>query len=213
MRVNKENVKQILTEIQPAKLIAATKYVSSKEIEQLEQLGVCYFGENRVQALLEKYEQYQGTHEFHMIGTLQPNKVKYILDKVTLIHSVDSYSLLKEIEKQATKKNILVNILLQINIANEESKHGFKKEEIEEIFIYLKQCPHIVVCGMMMMAPNQKEVSQYFKEAKEVFENMKKNYPMYPIKELSMGMSNDYKEALHYGATMVRIGSLLFQDS
>lgn len=213
MKVNIEKVKQIIEEVKPAKLIAATKYVTSKEIEQLEQVGVCYFGENRVPALVEKLEQYHGNKEFHMIGTLQPNKVKYIIDKVTLIHSVDSYSLLKEIEKQASKKETTVNILLQINISLEESKHGFKKEEIEEVFAYLKGCPHIVVHGIMMMAPNQKEVSNYFKETKEVFEYIKERYWMYPITELSMGMSNDYKVALRYGATMVRIGSLLFEDS
>lgn len=213
MKVNIEKVKQILEEVKPAKLVVATKYVTITEIEQLEQLGVSYFGENRVPALLEKYDQYQGNKEFHMIGTLQPNKVKYIIDKVTLIHSVDSYSLLKELEKQATKKNLSVSILLQINIALEESKHGFKKEEIDEVFTYLKGCPHIIVHGLMMMAPNQKNVTKYFKETKEVFDDLKKQYPMYPINEISMGMSNDYKEALQYGATMVRIGSLLFEDS
>lgn len=213
MKVNNEKVKKILEEVYPVKLIAATKYITSKEIDQLEQLGVCYFGENRVSALLEKLDQYQGNKEFHMIGTLQPNKVKYIIDKVTLIHSVDSYSLIKEIEKQATKKDIVVNILLQINIALEQSKHGFRKEEIDDVFTYLKDCPHIIVHGIMMMAPNQKDVNKYFKETKEVFEYIKKQYSKYPITEISMGMSNDYQEALDYGTTMVRIGSLLFKDS
>ena len=104
MIVNEEAVKKILEEVKPAKLVAATKYVDVKEIEKLEKLGVTCFGENRVQAFLEKYENYHGNGEFQFIGTLQPNKVKYIIDKVTLIHAVDRYSLLKEIEKQAAKR-------------------------------------------------------------------------------------------------------------
>lgn len=214
MKVNIEKVKEIIKEIQPAKLIAATKYVGAKEIEELEKAGVAYFGENRVQALLEKYEEYHGHKEFHIIGTLQPNKVKYIIDKVTLIHSVDSYSLIKEIEKQAKKQALVMPILIQINIAREESKHGFMREEIDEVFNYLKECKHIEVHGIMMMAPNldNKEIETYFKQTKEVFEQIKRQYPIYPIKEISMGMSNDYKLALQYGATMVRIGSLLFTE-
>lgn len=214
MKINIEKVKQIIKEIEPAKLVAATKYVQNKEIEDLEKAGVEYFGENRVQALLEKQEQYHGSKEFHLIGTLQPNKVKYIIDKVTLIHSVDSYSLIKEIEKQASKHNLVMPILVQVNIAREASKHGFMVEDIEEVFNYLKECQHIAVHGLMMMAPNQdsKKVEKYFKQTKDVFEYLKKQYPTYPLKELSMGMSNDYKVALKYGATIVRIGSLLFDE-
>ena len=103
MIVNEEAVKKILEEVKPAKLVAATKYVDVKEIEKLEKLGVTCFGENRVQAFLEKYENYHGNGEFQFIGTLQPNKVKYIIDKVTLIHAVDRYSLLKEIEKASNR--------------------------------------------------------------------------------------------------------------
>ena len=106
MIVNEEAVKKILEEVKPAKLVAATKYVDVHEIEKLEELGVTCFGENRVQAFLEKYENYHGNGEFQFIGTLQPNKVKYIIDKVTLIHAVDRYSLLKEIEKQAAKRDL-----------------------------------------------------------------------------------------------------------
>ena len=101
------------------KLVAATKYVDVKEIEKLEKLGVTCFGENRVQAFLEKYENYHGNGEFQFIGTLQPNKVKYIIDKVTLIHAVDRYSLLKEIEKQAAKRDLEMPVLIQVNIAKE----------------------------------------------------------------------------------------------
>ena len=133
MEVNELAVKEILDELNDVKLIAATKYVGIDEINKLENLGVMYFGENRVQAFLEKYQKYNGNCKFHMIGTLQPNKVKYIIDKVDLIHSVDSYSLIKEIEKQANKHNLVMKVLIQVNIAKEESKHGFKVEEIEEV--------------------------------------------------------------------------------
>ena len=156
MKVNELAVKEILNELKSkdVKLIAATKYVDIDEINNLEKLGVMYFGENRVQAFLEKYEKYTGNCKFHMIGTLQPNKVKYIIDKVDLIHSVDNYSLLKEIEKQAKKHDLVMKVLIQINIAEEESKHGFKVDEIEEVFDILKNYPHIEVKGLMMMAPN-----------------------------------------------------------
>ncbi|MBS5588493.1 MAG: YggS family pyridoxal phosphate-dependent enzyme [[Clostridium] spiroforme] len=215
MKVNELAVKEILNELKSkdVKLIAATKYVDIDEINNLEKLGVMYFGENRVQAFLEKYEKYTGNCKFHMIGTLQPNKVKYIIDKVDLIHSVDNYSLLKEIEKQAKKHDLVMKVLIQINIAEEESKHGFKVDEIEEVFDILKNYPHIEVKGLMMMAPNidAEKTRIYFKQTQDLFEKLKNKYPEYPLSELSMGMSNDYKVALEYGATMVRIGSNLFK--
>ncbi|WP_294580305.1 YggS family pyridoxal phosphate-dependent enzyme [uncultured Thomasclavelia sp.] len=213
MIVNEEAVSKILNEVNDAKLVAATKYVDEKEIEKLEQLGVKYFGENRVQAFLEKYEKYHGNGEFHFIGTLQKNKVKYIIDKVTLIHSIASYSLIDEVEKQAKKHDLIMPILVQVNIAKEESKHGFEVEEIDEVFDYLKNCNHLKVKGLMMMAPNipEAQTEVYFKETKELFDRLKDKYPEFPMSELSMGMSNDYHEALKYGATLVRIGSALFK--
>ena len=213
MEVNELAVKEILDELNDVKLIAATKYVGIDEINKLENLGVMYFGENRVQAFLEKYQKYNGNCKFHMIGTLQPNKVKYIIDKVDLIHSVDSYSLIKEIEKQANKHNLVMKVLIQVNIAKEESKHGFKVEEIEEVFDTLKNYPHIEVKGLMMMAPNieAEKTREYVKLTQDLFNKLKIKYPEYSLTELSMGMSNDYKIALEYGATMVRIGSSLFK--
>lgn len=213
MSVNELAVKEVLDGINGAKLIAATKYVGVEEINKLEKLGVKYFGENRVQAFLEKYENYHGNCEFHMIGTLQPNKVKYIIDKVTLIHSVDSYSLIKEIEKQAMKHNLIMDILVQVNIAKEESKHGFEIEEIEKVFDSLINYPHVNVRGLMMMAPNiePEQTRKYFKQTQDLLIRLKNKYPDYSLTELSMGMSNDYQIALEYGATMIRIGSALFK--
>ena len=213
MIVNEEAVKKILEEVKPAKLVAATKYVDVKEIEKLEKLGVTCFGENRVQAVLEKYENYHGNGEFQFIGTLQPNKVKYIIDKVTLIHAVDRYSLLKEIEKQAAKRDLEMPVLIQVNIAKEESKHGFEVEEIDEVFNCLKDYPHVKVRGLMMMAPHieSSETEKYFKMTQELLQRLQKDYPMYQLDQLSMGMSNDYHEALNHGSTMIRIGSALFK--
>lgn len=213
MIVNEEAVKKILEEVKPAKLVAATKYVDVKEIEKLEKLGVTCFGENRVQAFLEKYENYHGNGEFQFIGTLQPNKVKYIIDKVTLIHAVDRYSLLKEIEKQAAKRDLEMPVLIQVNIAKEESKHGFEVEEIDEVFNCLKDYPHVKVRGLMMMAPHieSSETEKYFKMTQELLQRLQKEYPMYQLDQLSMGMSNDYHEALKHGSTMIRIGSALFK--
>lgn len=214
MIVNEEAVKKILEEVKPAKLVAATKYVDVKEIEKLEKLGVTCFGENRVQAFLEKYENYHGNGEFQFIGTLQPNKVKYIIDKVTLIHAVDRYSLLKEIEKQAAKRDLEMPVLIQVNIAKEESKHGFEVEEIDEVFSNLKDYPHVKVRGLMMMAPHieSSETEKYFKMTQELLQRLQKEYPMYQLDQLSMGMSNDYHEALNHGSTMIRIGSALFKE-
>lgn len=213
MDVNEFAVKEVLDRVNGAKLIAATKYVGVEEINKLEKLGVKYFGENRVQAFLEKYDNYHGNCEFHMIGTLQPNKVKYIIDKVTLIHSVDSYSLIKEIEKQAKKHDLIMDILIQVNIAKEESKHGFEVEEIEEVFDSLINYPHVNVRGLMMMAPNiePEQTRNYFKQTRDLLISLKNKYPNYSLTELSMGMSNDYQIALEYGATMIRIGSALFK--
>ena len=213
MIVNEEAVKKILEEVKPAKLVAATKYVDVKEIEKLEKLGVTCFGENRVQAFLEKYENYHGNGEFQFIGTLQPNKVKYIIDKVTLIHAVDRYSLLKEIEKQAAKRDLEMPVLIQVNIAKEESKHGFEVQEIDEVFNCLKDYPHVKVRGLMMMAPHieSSETEKYFKMTQELLQRLQKDYPMYQLDQLSMGMSNDYHEALNHGSTMIRIGSALFK--
>ena len=214
MYVNEQAVKEILEKVKPAKLVAATKYVDEKEIEKLEECGCIYFGENRVQAFLEKYEQYHGQGHWHFIGTLQKNKVKYIIDKVDLIHSVNSYHLIDELEKQAKKHDLKVHILLQVNIAREESKHGFDIEEMDEVMNYLMKCPSLIVDGLMMMAPHiEKEQTRiYFKKTKELLERLKNEYPEYPLHELSMGMSQDYDIALEEGATIVRIGRALFKD-
>lgn len=214
MFVNDEAVKEMLEKVKPAKLVAATKYINEKEIEKLEACGCLYFGENRVQAFLEKYEQYHGKGHWHFIGTLQKNKVKYIIDKVELIHSVNSIHLIDELEKQAQKHHLQVHILLQVNIAREESKHGFDSEEMNQVMTYLQKCPSLIVDGLMMMAPNiePEQTRIYFRQTKALLEKLKEHYPQYPLHELSMGMSQDYQIALEEGATIVRIGRALFYE-
>ena len=213
MKVRETFIKELKEELGDTKLVAATKYIGSQEIEALDQAGVKYFGENRVQALVEKYEKYHGDGEFHMIGTLQRNKVKYIIDKVTYIHSLDNIKLIKEVEKQAKKHDLVMNALVQVNVAHEESKHGFDINELDEVFALLKECPHICMKGFMMMAPNadESEIEVYFKQTQDLLHAMQQKYPEFSLTELSMGMSNDYKIAIRYGATMVRIGSALFE--
>ncbi|WP_028042681.1 YggS family pyridoxal phosphate-dependent enzyme [Candidatus Stoquefichus massiliensis] len=214
MKVNKQAVNNILEEIKPARLIAATKYVDEKEIEELENCGCLYYGENRVQAFLDKYDKYHGSGHWHFIGTLQKNKVKYIIDKVELIHSVNSYGLIDELEKQASKRGIKVHVLIQVNIAREESKHGFEEDEMSQVMEYVRKCPSLIVDGLMMMAPHiePEDTRIYFKKTKDLLEQLKEKYPEYPLNELSMGMSQDYKIALEEGATLVRIGRALFEE-
>lgn len=214
MIVNDAAVKELLEKVKPATLVAATKYIDEKQIERLEACGCLYFGENRVQAFLEKYEQYHGKGHWHFIGTLQKNKVKYIIDKVELIHSVNSYHLIDELEKQAKKNNLKVHILLQVNIAKEESKHGFDEEEMDQVMEYLQDCPSLIVDGLMMMAPHidHEQTRIYFQKTRQLRDQLKQKYPQYPLHELSMGMSEDYEIALEEGATIVRIGRALFKD-
>lgn len=214
MKVNRNLVKKILQEIKPAQLIAATKYVDVNEINQLEECGCLYYGENRVQAFLDKYEKYKGNGHWHFIGTLQTNKVKYIIDKVELIHSVNSYKLIDELEKQANKKSIKVHILLQVNIAKEESKHGFYEEDMFDVMEYCMNCPSLIVDGFMMMAPDieVEETRVYFKQICLLKDKLQDQFKQYQLKELSMGMSHDYKIALEHGATLVRIGRALFDE-
>ncbi len=214
MIVNEKEVVRLLEDVKPAQLVAATKYLDEKEIEKLEKLGCMIYGENRVQALLEKYELYHGKGKWHFIGTLQTNKVKYIIDKVELIHSINTLKIIKEVEKQANKINREVHVLLEVNIADEDSKQGFDTRQIREAMDLTLNCPHIIVDGLMMMAPNidPEDTRIYFKKTKDLLVELQKEYPQYDLKELSMGMSNDYKIALEEGATMVRIGRALFKD-
>lgn len=204
---------------QQAVLVAVSKTQPVDKIEKLYQQGQRIFGENRVQELVEKEAALPKDIHWHLIGHLQTNKVKYIAPFVAFIHSVDSIKLLNEIQKEASKNNRTISILLQFHIAEEESKFGLDlKEAIELLDTYFavqNDYSNVQICGLMGMATNtkdHKQVQKEFAHLKNIFLTLKNSYFGLEdtFKEISMGMSGDYKLALHEGSTMVRIGSLLF---
>lgn len=210
--INNEVIKRIKNQLNGALIVAATKYVGVAELQELYQSGINTFGENRVQDFLEKYENIDLDVNWHFIGTLQVNKVKYIIDKVSLIHSVDSLKLAKEINKQAAKHNKIMDVLLQVNISLEETKHGFTKDVIFDVVKQITdECPNIKIVGLMTMAPNIDPLKTrvVFNGLKDLQLSLQNEYK--DIVELSMGMSNDYEIALEEGSTMIRVGSLLFK--
>ena len=184
-------------------LIAVSKTYPRNCIDEAIRAGQLDFGENKVQELLEKYRPDENIH-WHMIGHLQTNKVKYIVDKVVLIHSVDSLHLLETINKEAKKKDVICHVLLQVNLAHEETKFGFDESMIEDFLAHTYE--NVSIDGLMVIGPNtddEAKIEEVFQQA----ENLKNKYH---FKELSMGMSHDYKIALRHGTTMVRIGSDIF---
>lgn len=195
-------------------LIAVSKTKPAEDIATLYSHGVRDFGENKVQELTDKYEKLPKDIRWHLIGHLQTNKVKYIVDKVYLIHSVDSLKLAEQIEKEACKRNITVNILIQVNVANEETKFGLDKEETIRNVEAISKLPHINIKGLMTIAPfveNGEENRKYFNELKQLSVDIqKKNIDNVCMDFLSMGMSGDYETAIEEGATLVRVGTSIF---
>lgn len=195
-------------------LIAVSKTKPAEMIQELYDAGCRNFGENKVQELIDKYEILPKDICWHMIGHLQRNKVKYIVDKVSLIHSVDSLRLAQTIEKEAEKKNCVVDILIEINMAREESKYGIYSEELEALLREISHLSHIRVKGLMTVAPNVKnpeENRKIFTEMKKLSVDIaKKNIDNIIMSILSMGMSNDYNIAVEEGANMVRVGTSIF---
>lgn len=198
------------------KLIAVTKTRTTDEMKAAKELGMIDFGENRVQELEKKYDAFDENINWHLIGHLQRNKVRFIIDKVNLIHSVDSLRLAKAINKEAAKQHIVANILLQVNVANEESKFGLDVGEVIPLLKELALFKNIKVQGLMMMAPftdNPEENRQYFRELKELSVDINsQKIDNIHIEELSMGMTNDYIIAIEEGSTMVRVGTGIFGD-
>lgn len=206
----KDNLKEILKDLKNTntKLIAVSKTHPVDKIQIIYNEGIRDFGENKVQELLQKIDKLPKDIRWHMIGHLQTNKVKGIIDKVYLIHSVDSVKLANTIDKEAKKKNIKVDILLEINIANEESKYGFNIKELDNSIKEISSKENINIKGFMTVAPNTinpEKNRKYFKQMKKLLD--KYNYEI-----LSMGMSNDYKMAIEEGSTYVRIGSKIFGE-
>lgn len=210
--MKKEIYNQVIKDCdQKCKLIVVSKYRSEEQLLEYYELGQRAFAENRVQELCTKQEHLAKDIEWHMIGHLQRNKVKYIIPFIHLIHSIHSLSLMDEVEKQAAKVDRIIDVCIQFNLAKEDSKSGFAYEEWEKVMRYAQEKAHINVVGIMVMGPNVNDevmICNVFKEAKHLFSEMKEKYAQ--IHELSMGMSHDYKLAIEAGSTMVRVGSILF---
>ncbi len=217
MPINKEAYLDIIAELTPKKvtLVAVSKTKPVSDIMELYNLGQRDFGENYVQELVDKAAQLPKDIHWHFIGHLQSNKVKYIAPFVHLIHGVDSLNLLKEINKQGAKNGRIIDILLQVHIAEEETKFGLDEEEVNEI---IRKCAdvqmtHVRICGLMGMASFSEDMGKVrgeFKILKGMFESQELQTSNYKPQTLSMGMSADYKIAIEEGSTLVRIGSILF---
>ena len=218
MSINKEKYQWLLEKLNgKATLVAVSKIKPAEDILELYNLGQRDFGENYVQELVDKYEQLPKDIRWHYIGHLQSNKVKYIAPFVHLIHGVDSLSLLKEINKQALKNNRIIDCLLQIHIAKEETKFGLDSHELDAVLISdLSALKNIRITGLMGMASfstNMDLVRAEFNYLKSLFDKHAQLSTFnHQLSTLSMGMSADYKIALEEGSNMVRIGSLLFGE-
>ncbi len=197
-------------------LIAVSKTKPIEMLKEAYEAGCRDFGENKVQELIDKYEKMPKDIKWHMIGHLQTNKVKYIVDKVALIHSVDSLKLAMEISKEALKKNVSVSVLIEVNVAGEETKFGVKPEETEALIRKIAVLPGITVKGLMTIAPyveNQEENRQYFARLKQLSVDIRdKNIDNVYMDVLSMGMTGDYEVAIEEGASYVRVGTGIFGE-
>jgi hypothetical protein len=196
-------------------LIAVSKTKPLSDIEELiRDTDAVNFGENKVQEIVDKYENVSTAVNWHMIGHLQTNKVKYIVDKVCMIHSVDSVNLARVIEKEAAKRNVTVDILIEVNVAGEESKFGVSVEETEPLIREIKDFPHLRIKGLMTIAPfvdNPEDNRVHFRKLKDLLLDINsENIDNVNMSVLSMGMTNDYQVAIEEGATMVRVGTGIF---
>lgn len=212
IKSNLEKVRGNLTD--DVLLVAVTKTHSVSEINEAIDNGVTDIGENKVQEILDKYDSVKPVR-WHMIGHLQTNKVKYIIDKVDLIHSVDSLKLAKEISKRATEHGKTMDILLQINIAGEESKFGVSPDESKDLLLsILNDCPALKIKGLMTVAPfaeNPESVRSVFARAKKMYEEFALiNHARLDFEYLSMGMTHDYTVAIEEGSNLVRVGTAIF---
>jgi pyridoxal phosphate enzyme (YggS family) len=197
-------------------LIAVSKTYPVSDIEKAARLGCNDFGENKVQELMEKIDQVDQSVNWHLIGHLQTNKVKYIIGKTKLIHSVDSLKLAKEIQKQSIKHNVITDILLEVNVAKEISKHGLLMEEVVDHVKQIAQFSNVNVKGFMTVAPyveDPEDNRQVFRQLYDLSVDIQKQkFNNISTTVLSMGMSNDYQVAIEEGATMIRIGTSIFGD-
>jgi PLP dependent protein len=218
-----ENIRRIQDDLPPStQLIVVSKYRSIEEIEQCYQAGIRVMAENRVQALLERKEVLPQDIQWHLIGHLQTNKVKYIAEFIAMIHSVDSLKLLLEINRYGIQYKRKIPVLIQVHIAQEESKFGLPPSDLQDFFNSVKALlientlQGVEICGLMSMATftdNSHQIRKEFNEIKLLFDQVKSGY--FPnsdsFKELSIGMSGDYKIAIEFGSTLVRVGTAVFE--
>ncbi len=194
-------------------LLAVSKTVDIARMEEAKALGLIDMGENKPQEINRKFYEIEGIR-WHQIGHLQTNKVKYVIDKVCLIHSVDSLKLAEEINKRAAAKEITMDILIEVNISGEEAKHGIHPDEAENLALQISRLPNVRVKGLMTVAPfvdDPEDNRKYFRQMKKLFVDIEsKNYDNIDMEYLSIGMTNDYIVAVEEGANIVRIGTGLF---
>ena len=197
-------------------LIAVSKTKPVEMLQEVYDCGCRDFGENKVQEIMDKYEQLPSDIRWHMIGHLQTNKVKYIVDKVYMIHSVDSVKLAKEISKEARKKGVVVKILLEVNVAKEESKFGIMSETVNDFYKEVVDLPGLEVCGLMTIAPYVEDAElnrQHFVKLNQLMIDVaQEKTDNISVGELSMGMTGDYEVAIEEGATFVRVGTGIFGE-
>ena len=198
-------------------LIAVTKLHEPDEIEEAIAAGVTDIAENKVQEIQKKFDQIHSPVNWHLIGHLQTNKVKYIIDKVVMIHSVDSVHLAQEIDKRAAAAGRTMDVLLQVNAAHEESKFGLDPKDVPQVFReILDSCPNVKIRGLMHIAPwseDPEEIRPYFKEVKDLFDTLAAvEHPNADFKYLSMGMSHDFETAIEEGANIIRVGTSIFGE-
>lgn len=200
---------------QPARLIAVTKTVAPNVINQLKGLGILDIGENRAQVALPKLPEIAPEFRLHWIGRLQTNKVKDIIDTVCMLHSLDRLELAREVDRRARQHGRVIPALVQVNIASEEQKGGMPVQEVESFLREMRNYPNIHVEGLMAIMPlaaSEEELDRLFGEMRKLFERMRGlNIEGVEMRELSMGMSNDYRIAARNGATMVRVGTALYR--
>lgn len=221
----KKNIEEIQEDIrkhsiypEKVKFIAVTKYVQPEVMDEILACGVNVFGENKVQVIKDKYEKYIAEGkidiEWHFIGNLQKNKVKYIAPFVKLIHSVNKLSLAQEIDKRAMQNGRVIDVLLEINIAGEESKEGYELEALYQDLPQLRKLKNINIIGLMTMAPfvdDEPLIRGVFRRLREIQLELNEKYFSGRLTQLSMGMTNDYRIALEEGATLIRVGRRIYE--
>ncbi len=215
-----DNLKQVLTGLpQGVRLVAVSKFHPNEAIEEAYRAGQRIFGESKVQEMTAKYESLPKDIEWHFIGHLQSNKIKYMIPYVAMIHGIDTYRLLTEVNKQAAKAGRTVNCLLQIHVAQEDTKFGFSPKECREMLGAgaWKELTHVHICGLMGMASNTDDIEQIGREFRllnRLFHEFRETWfaGSDDFCELSMGMSDDYHEAIAAGSTLIRVGSKIFGE-